>query len=198
MACGYARQSGKVGVCIATAGPGATNLVTGLANAYVDRLPVLALTGETPTYSFGKGALQESSGEGVCIDQVDIFRGISRYNTIIQRTDYLLNHLRTVTGILLSENPGPVLLSFPFNVLKETVDEDLLDDINFTGRHPGRGAETVPAEQIMRLIKDSTHPVVVAGYGSVRSGAEDSISRFSSTTHIPVATSLKARGVIPE
>jgi acetolactate synthase I/II/III large subunit len=198
MACGYARQSGKVGVCIATAGPGATNLVTGLANAYVDRLPVLALTGETPTYSFGKGALQESSGEGVCIDQVDIFRGISRYNTIIQRTDYLLNHLRTVTGILLSENPGPVLLSFPFNVLKETVDEDLLDDINFTARHQGRGAETVPAEQIMRLIKDSTHPVVVAGYGSVRSGAEDSISRFSSTTHIPVATSLKARGVIPE
>jgi acetolactate synthase-1/2/3 large subunit len=198
MACGYARQSGKVGVCIATAGPGATNLVTGLANAYVDRLPVLAITGETPTYSFGKGALQESSGEGVCINQNDVFRGISRYNTIVQRTDYILNSLRTATGILLSENPGPVLLSFPFNVLKETVDEDLLDGVNFTARNPGRGAEIFPTEQITRLLKNSAYPVVVAGYGSVRSGAEDSISRFSSTTHIPVATSLKARGVIPE
>ena len=75
------RVSGKTGVCIATAGPGATNLVTGLANAYMDGLPVLALTGETPTYSFGKGALQESSGEGSCINQNDIFRGITRYNS---------------------------------------------------------------------------------------------------------------------
>lgn len=198
MACGYARQSGKVGVCIATAGPGATNLVTGLANAYVDRLPVLAITGETPTYSFGKGALQESSGEGICINQVDIFRGITRHNAIVQRTDYILNQLRTVTGVLLSKNSGPVLLSFPFNVLKETVDEDLLDSISFTPGYPGLGADPVPADEIMVMIKNSHHPVVIAGYGSVLSGAEDSISRFSSKMNIPVATSLKARGVLPE
>src|SRR5512135_916647 len=98
MAGGYARQCGKIGVCIATAGPGATNLVTGLANAYMDRLPVLAITGETPTYSFGKGALQESTGEGACINQFDLFRGITRYNSIVQRTDYIVNILRNVTG----------------------------------------------------------------------------------------------------
>src|SRR5512135_3419997 len=130
MAGGYARQSGKVGVCLATAGPGATNLVTGLANAYMDRLPVLAITGETPTYSFGKGALQESSGEGSCINQYDLFRGVTRYNSLVQRTDYLLAVLRTTTGILLSEKPGPVLLSFPYNILKETVDKGTLDHIN--------------------------------------------------------------------
>ena len=198
MACGYARQSGKVGVCIATAGPGATNLVTGLANAYLDRLPVLAITGETPTYSFGKGALQESSGEGVGIDQNDIFRGITRHNSIIQRTDYILNRLRTVTGILLSKNPGPVLLSFPFNVLKETIDEDLLDGISFLPRYAGTGEDAVPTTEIVTLLKDSVHPVVIAGYGSVASGAEEAISRFSAHTNIPVATSLKARGILPE
>src|SRR5512139_4311659 len=110
MAEGYARLSGKTGVCVATAGPGATNLVTGLANAYIDKLPVLALTGETPTYSFGKGALQESSGEGSCISQQDIFRGVTNYNVLVQRTDYLLTILRKTTGTLLSKKPGPVLL----------------------------------------------------------------------------------------
>lgn len=198
MADGYARQSGKTGVCIATAGPGATNLVTGLANAYMDRLPVLAITGETPTYSFGKGALQESTGEGSSISQSDIFRGITRYNTIVQRTDYLLNVLRNVTSILISRNPGPVLLSFPYNVLKETVDDTLLDNIVFSGSSLQPGEDAVPLEEIFSVLNSSTHPVVLAGYGSVVSKAEDSIARFCAKANIPVATSLKARGIIPE
>ena len=198
MAGGYARQSGKVGVCIATAGPGATNLVTGLANAYMDHLPVLAITGETPTYSFGKGALQESSGEGACIDQFDIFRGITRYNNIVQRTDYLLNVLRTVTGILTSKNPGPVLLSFPYNILKETVDEGLLDQIHFDDGRLNTGEDTIPAGEILALIRGATHPVILAGYGSILSHAEDAIGRFCAKTGTPVATSLKGRGILPE
>ncbi len=197
MAGGYARQSGKVGVCIATAGPGATNLVTGMANAFVDRLPVLALTGETPTYSFGKGALQESSGEGACINQSDIFRGITRYHSIVQRTDYLLNILRNVTNILLSANPGPVLLSFPYNVLKETVDEQLLDHISFTGRD-SRADDIVQADDLISFISKAKAPVVVAGHGCILSKAEDSIANFCLKTNIPLATSLKARGILPE
>jgi acetolactate synthase-1/2/3 large subunit len=198
MADGYARQSGKIGVCIATAGPGATNLVTGLASAFQDRLPVLALTGETPTYSFGKGALQESSGEGFCINQSDIFRGVTRYNGVVQRTDYLLNIFRSVTGILTSKNPGPVLLSFPYNVLKETVDETLLDHIHFAGRATDIEEAKVPVEGIVALLKAAEHPVVVAGHGSLLSGAEGSIARFSSRLNVPVATTLKARGILPE
>ncbi len=198
MAGGYARQSGKPGVCIATAGPGATNLVTGLANAFMDRLPVLALTGETPTYSFGKGALQESSGEGSSINQADIFRGITRYNAVVQRTDYLLNILRAATRTLTSVNPGPVLLSFPYNVLKETIDETLLDFIHFPSETAGIKKDPVAADEIISLLKTSEHPVIVAGYGSVLSGAEDSISRFSELMNIPVATTLKARGILPE
>ncbi len=198
MADGYAREAGKPGVCIATAGPGATNLVTGLANAYIDRLPVLAITGETPTYSFGKGALQESTGEGSSISQFDIFRGITRYNNIVQRTDYILNVLRNVTSILTAKNPGPVLLSFPYNVLKETVEETLLDNIVFSGSPLNTREDDVPVEEIFSVLRSSTHPVVLAGYGCVVSRAEDSIANFCVKANIPVATSLKARGIIPE
>ncbi len=198
MAGGYARQSGRPGVCIATAGPGATNLVTGLANAYLDRLPVFAITGETPTYSFGKGALQESSGEGFCINQSDIFRGVTRYNGVVHRTDYILNLFRNITGILLSENPGPVLLSFPYNVLKETVEETLLDSISFARSHGGSAAGLVTVKEVLSMLKKAQRPVVVAGYGSVLAGAEDSIARFCHDTKTPLATSLKARGILPE
>jgi acetolactate synthase-1/2/3 large subunit len=198
MAGGYARQSGRPGVCIATAGPGATNLVTGLANAFMDRLPVLALTGETPTYSFGKGALQESSGQGICINQSDIFRGVTRYNSVVQRTDYLLNIFRSVTALLTSKHPGPVLLSFPYNVLKETVDETLIDHIHFKDRTREAQEARVPADGLAALLKAAEHPVVIAGYGSVLSNAEGAIAQFSSKLNIPVATTLKARGILPE
>lgn len=198
MAGGYARQSGRPGVCIATAGPGATNLVTGLANAYMDRLPVLAITGETPTYSFGKGALQESSGEGFCINQSDIFRGVTRYNGVVHRTDYMLNLFRNITGILLSESPGPVLLSFPYNVLKETIDETLLDGVSFARNRRVAAAGPVPVHEVLSMLKSARRPVVVAGYGSVLACAEDAIARFCADTRTPVATSLKARGIVPE
>ena len=197
MAGGYAQLSGKVGVCVATAGPGATNLVTGLANAYMDSLPVLALTGETPTYSFGKGALQESSGEGSCIDQHDLFRGITKYNCLVQRTDYLLSVLRKTTGILLSKKPGPVLLSLPYNLLKETVDGGVLDHINFqTGHSLSRAL--APHDDIVGLINKAGYPVVIAGYGAIASGAEKAISGFCVQADIPLATTLKARGILPE
>jgi acetolactate synthase I/II/III large subunit len=197
MAGGYAQLSGKVGVCIATAGPGATNLVTGLANAYVDSLPVLALTGETPTYSFGKGALQESSGEGSCIDQYDLFRGITKYNSLVQRTDYLLAVLRTTTGILLSKKPGPVLLSLPYNILKESVDSGMLDHINFQTDH-SLSCSLLQSDDIVGLINKADYPVVIAGYGAIAAGAEEAISDFCLQTDIPLATTLKARGILPE
>jgi len=197
MAGGYAQLSGKVGACVATAGPGATNLVTGLANAYMDSLPVLALTGETPTYSFGKGALQESSGEGSCINQHDLFRGITKYNSLVQRTDYLLSVLRTTTGVLLSKRPGPVLLSFPYNILKETVDIGVLDHINFQADHSDSCAPLSSGDTVA-LINKADCPVVIAGHGAVAAGAEEAISDFCLQADIPLATTLKARGILPE
>ncbi|MBS1147898.1 MAG: acetolactate synthase large subunit, partial [Proteobacteria bacterium] len=116
MAGGHARVSHRPSACIATAGPGATNLITGIANAYAERLPVLAITGETSTYIFGKGGLQESSGEGGAIDQGALFASITRYHKLIERTDYLGQVLNQATQALLGREPGPVLLSIPYNV----------------------------------------------------------------------------------
>ncbi len=198
MAGGYAACSGRVGACIATTGPGATNLVTGIANAFVNGTPVLAITGETPTYSFGRGALQESSGEGSAIDQTDIFRGITKYNKIVQRTDYLAQVLRVATNVLSSATPGPVLLSFPYNVLREKVDADVLKDVAPRGSGGRTGACGFPVEATLDLIKAARCPVVVAGHGCVLAEAEEEVLNLCHRMSEPVATSLKARDVIPE
>jgi acetolactate synthase-1/2/3 large subunit len=198
MAGGYARASGRIGACITTAGPGATNLVTGIANAYADKLPVLIVTGETSTYIFGRGGLQESSGEGGSIDQVSLFKGITRYNKIVERTDYLENVLNQAAKILLSDQPGPVLLSFPYNVQKELVDDAILARIETQRRpRPSIGASQ-PVVALADLLTRAARPVILAGYGCLRSGAQAELARLSETRNIPVCTSLKAKGVFDE
>lgn len=196
MAGGYARASGKISACITTAGPGATNLVTGIANAYADKQPILIITGETSTYIFGKGGLQESSGEGGSIDQIDLFKGITRYSKIIERTDYLVNVLNQATKILQSAHSGPVLLSLPYNVQKELVDANLLDNINFKSCLSPLQQAGEPVDALIRLINAAQHPVIVAGYGCLKAGAQESIAQLSETLGIPVTTSLKGKGVI--
>jgi len=196
MAGGYARATGRIGGCIATAGPGATNLVTGIANAYADRLPVLIITGETSTHIFGKGGLQESSGEGGSIDQSALFRGITRYHKLVERTDYLPHVLAKAAKILRSPNPGPVLLSFPFNVQQELVDESMLEA---AGLRLPTGKPRAPAVgELAQLLLKAERPVLVAGCGCLRAGAQEEINRLSHWLQIPVATTLKAKGVIDE
>ncbi len=198
MASGYARCSGKIGACIATTGPGATNLVTGIANAFMNGTPVLAITGETPTYSFGKGALQESSGEGTAVNQSYIFRGVTKYHKLVQRIDYLPHVLRSATSTLYSAVPGPVLLSFPYNVLREKVDASILEDIETSKDRSSAEDCIIPLEGILELVRKAKHPVIIAGYGCVFSQTEGEIFNFCTGLNIPVASSLKARGLIPE
>ena len=198
MAGGYARVSGSIGACITTAGPGATNLVTGIANAHADRQPVLAITGETSTHIFGRGGLQESSGEGGSIDQIALFQGITRYNRIVERTDYLGNVLNRASRILLADDPGPVLLSFPFNVQKEKVDAAVLDDVMTRAHVHTHEPTCANATDIVNMLLEARHPVIVAGYGCIRAGAREQLERLSRWLNIPVASSLKAKGVVDE
>lgn len=198
MAGGYARVSGRIAACITTAGPGATNLVTGIASAYVDQQPILIITGETSTHIFGKGGLQESSGEGGTIDQVELFHSITRYNKIVERTDYLPQVLNTASKILLSDNPGPVVLSFPFNVQSELVDDDLLLKVK-AKRHAQTIDEHNPAIIALKeRLLAAQHPVIIAGFGCINAGAQSQVQALSELLSIPVATSLKAKGVIDE
>jgi acetolactate synthase-1/2/3 large subunit len=197
MAGGYARVSHKVSACITTAGPGATNLVTGIANAYAERLPVLVITGETSTYIFGKGGLQESSGEGGAIDQGQLFASITRYHKLIERTDYLGQVLNQATRALFSHDPGPVLLSIPYNVQKELVDADMLDHIHIP-HHVDSSAVAHPVDDLARLIRAARYPVIVAGYGCIKAGARGEVAQLSEDMGIPVTTSLKGKGVVAE
>ncbi|NNJ93780.1 MAG: thiamine pyrophosphate-binding protein [Halobacteria archaeon] len=198
MAGGHARISGGVGACITTAGPGATNLVTGIASAYTDNLPVIAVTGEAPTHIFGKGGLQESSGEGGSVDQVLLFAGITRYHKLIERTDYLASVLNQAAGHLLSDTPGPVVLSIPYNVQKEPVDAAILEQISFS--RPGVDA-VIPGEYIDRslaLIRAARRPLIIAGYGCIRAGAQAELGSISERLNIPVTSSMKAKGAVDE
>ncbi|HWR77924.1 MAG TPA: thiamine pyrophosphate-binding protein [Thiobacillus sp.] len=213
MAGGHARVSHRPSACIATAGPGATNLITGIANAYAERLPVLAITGETSTYIFGKGGLQESSGEGGAIDQGALFASITRYHKLIERTDYLGQVLNQATQALLGREPGPVLLSIPYNVQKELVDDRVLDQIHFPGRAAMRHTTPTAAydstwasahsgsesfRELADLLRTARYPVIVAGYGCIQAGARDVVAALSERFNIPVTTSLKAKGVVTE
>ena len=202
MACGYTRASGKISACITTAGPGATNLVTGIANAFVDKQAVLIITGETPTYIFGKGGLQESSGEGGSVNQCALFDSITKYSRVIERTDYLENVLNQTSKILLSDNSGPVLLSLPFNVQKEMVDQDILERIitkkkspPITSTSPTQSAEI---NHFVELLNKSKKPVIVSGYGCIKAGAQELVSNLSHSLNIPVTSSLKGKGSINE
>ncbi|MFW2374828.1 MAG: thiamine pyrophosphate-binding protein [Gammaproteobacteria bacterium] len=198
MAGGYARASGKIGACITTAGPGATNLVTGIANAYVDKQPILVITGETPTHIFGKGGLQESSGEGGSIDLDILFKGISKYNRIVERTDYLAHVLNRSSKILLSDNSGPVVLTFPFNVQKEMVDDSILDNIKTEKYICSHHDDSISVKSLADMISKAHHPVIVAGYGCLRANAQEQVSQLSDALSIPVTSSLKGKGVISE
>lgn len=206
MACGYARASGKIAACITTAGPGATNLITGIANAYADKQPILIITGETPTYIFGKGGLQESSGEGGSINQCALFDSITLYNRVIERTDYLENVLNQTSKILLADNSGPVLLSLPFNVQKEMIELDILDNIITNKKSSaappnnvsGISSSTHQVEHFIDLLQRSKHPVIVSGYGCIKSDAQSLVSELSQSLNIPVTSSLKGKGTINE
>lgn len=212
MAGGYARVSHRPAACIATAGPGATNLITGIANAYAERLPVLAITGETSTYIFGRGGLQESAGEGGTIDQCALFAPITRYRRLVERTDYLGQVLNQATQALLGRNPGPVLLSIPYNVQKESIDAAVLDQLHFpapcvarpasagvyASAWPVAAGEADSVRALAELIGQARAPAIVAGHGCIRAGARDAVAALAHTFNIPVATSLKAKGVVAE
>ncbi len=199
MAGGYSRASGKISACITTAGPGATNLVTGVANAYVDKQPMLVITGETSTHIFGKGGLQESSGEGGSIDQDALFKSITRYSKLIERTDYLANVLNRAAKILLADSSGPVMLSIPYNIQKEMVDESILEKVKTCkDKHYHQHHDLLAANELVQVIQQASAPVIVAGNGCIVSGAQAQVSELSELMNIPVTSSLKGKGVVSE
>ncbi|MEQ2129941.1 biosynthetic-type acetolactate synthase large subunit [Caldanaerobacter subterraneus KAk] len=190
MADGYARATGKVGVCIATSGPGATNLVTGIANAYMDSVPVVAITGQVPTYLIGKDAFQE-------VDITGITMPITKHNFVVKSPEKLADTLREAFAIAKSGRPGPVLVDIPKDIQNAEIEYERKGEIEYKN-----GIKEIISEESLskavELILESKKPVIFAGGGVIWGEACGELLEFTEKTNIPVATSLMGLGCFPE
>lgn len=197
MANGYARVSGRLGVCCGTVGPGATNLVSGVAAAYMDSTPVLALTAQVGTGVIGKGALQEGAGDGRTIDQVGIFRPITKYSAMVTRPSLVPEAVRKAIRIALTGRPGPVHLDLPSDVLKGEVEDPIYPPERY------RAAErSIPDADLTRraaeLLLSARKPALLVGGGAIASGALSQVRALAERLQAPVATSFRGKGAVPE
>ena len=193
MADGYARVGGNIGVCCSTAGPGATNMITGVASSFGDSIPVIALTGQVSTSLFGKGAIQEFSVQSFGI--VSIFRQITKYSDIIINETKAGEMIAKARRIALSGRKGPVHLNLPADVMKRQVVDDLHDRCSVTQM---MGVDSEAVKEAADLLLNAKRPVILAGWGSVLSRADEELLELAEELDIPVATSPKAKGVLSE
>ena len=194
MADGYARASGKLGVCCATTGPGITNLITGIACAYADSIPLLVLTGQTATASFGKGAFQESSCHG--IDVVDMLKAVTKSSVMIPSPEKTGDILRASLRTALSGRKGPVHVNFPMDFMKKPVNSCLVPPSKYRVTASQFDREAI--KEASRELIHAKKPAILAGNGINLSGAHEELRKLAEKLNIPVATSPKAKGAFPE
>lgn len=188
---GFARASGEVGVCIATSGPGGTNLVTGLATAHMDSIPIVALTGQVSTSLIGNDAFQEA-------DITGITRPITKHNYIVQRIQDLPRILKEAFFIARSGRPGPVLVDIPKDIQQQKTSLAYPDSVDIRGYKPTMLGHINQIQKLSKAIKQSKKPIIYAGGGIVASGASEELTRLARTLQIPVTTTLMGLGTFPE
>jgi acetolactate synthase-1/2/3 large subunit len=193
MADGYARVSGGLGACVATSGPGATNLITGVASAYADSIPMIVLTGQVATKSFGKGAFQESSSEGV--DIVDVFKRVTRYSTLAFRADRLPDVWHKALRTALGGRPGPVHISLPADVQEQSISLPPGSTLKIP-RTKNYDREAI--KQTALYLLRARRPAILVGHGATLSDASEEIRDLAEMLEIPVATTPKGKGLFPE
>ncbi len=191
MADGYARASGKVGVVLATSGPGATNLVTGIATAMMDSSPMVCITGQVHAHLIGGDAFQETDVTGITLP-------ITKHNYLVTRADEVAQVVREAFHIARSGRPGPVLIDICKNAQVEVTDfEYPEEDVSLPGYRPPSHAPTVELEKAVRLIEEAERPVILAGHGVLMSGAMDELKMMAVKTQTPVAMTLLGLGALP-
>jgi acetolactate synthase-1/2/3 large subunit len=188
---GYARASGRVGVAIATSGPGATNLVTGIATAMMDSSPIVCITGQTPTSVIGSDAFQEADITGVTLP-------ITKHNYLVTDVHDLADTIHEAFYIARSGRPGPVLIDLPKDVQQAETDfVPPQDEVQLPGYHPVGPGDTEAVRQAADLINCAQRPVVLAGHGVLMSGAMESLRAFAEKTDTVVAVTLLGKGGFP-
>ena len=194
---GYARASGRPGVCIATSGPGATNLVTGIANAYMDSSPIIALTGQVPSsgtntsYMIGRDAFQEA-------DIIGITTPITKNNYQPRTIAEIPTVVNTAFYIATTGRPGPVLIDLPKNVQSDTAEVEFTNKIDARGYKPVTEPDLASVSQAADLLAKAETPIILAGGGVIISNASDTLMQMSDMLMAPVATTFMGKGAFPE
>ncbi|MFH1730267.1 MAG: biosynthetic-type acetolactate synthase large subunit [Planctomycetota bacterium] len=188
---GYARASGKLGCCLATSGPGATNLVTGIATANFDSVPILAITGQVRRDLIGNDAFQEA-------DIVGITRGITKHNYLVRDARDIPRIVREAAHIATTGRCGPVLIDVPVDVSTSKVEGELSHDFDIPGYRPSVEGNARQIERAAELINQSERPVLYVGGGVIASGAHEELLRIAEAGNIPVTTTLMGLGAFPE
>ena len=191
MADGYARASGKVGVCIATSGPGATNLVTGIATAMLDSIPMVCITGNVPSKLLGTDAFQE-------VDITGITMPITKHNFLINRAEDIAAAIRHGFQIARSGRPGPVLVDITKDALQASAIFDFAAAAPRPHRpHPMLRVEDSALDHAAELIRNAKRPIILAGHGVIESGAMKQVRALAERAQIPVALTLLGLGGFP-
>jgi acetolactate synthase-1/2/3 large subunit len=192
MADGYARATGRVGVAIATSGPGATNMVTGIANAMLDSSPIVCITGQVSTDVIGSDAFQE-------VDMTGITLPITKHNYLVTNVDELAYSIHEAFHIARTGRPGPVLVDIPKDVQNATTEFIFPEDpIALPGYHPREAATEEELQKALELIYHAKRPLILAGHGIVMSGAVRELQAFAERVQVPVALTLLGKGAMSE
>ena len=187
---GYARACGKVGVCLATSGPGATNLVTGIASAYLDSVPMVAITGQVARPFIGKDAFQE-------IDITGITLPITKHNYLVASAHELATVVKESFHIASTGRQGPVLIDIPRDVFVEESEYHYPDKADLPGYKPTVRGHPAQIKKAARFIKESNRPLIIAGKGVINSGASAELKEFAEKAQIPVVNTLLGLGSFP-
>lgn len=188
---GYARVMRRPGVCMATSGPGATNLVTGIANAYMDSSPVIAITGQVATHMIGKDAFQE-------IDIIGITTPITKYNYQVRRVEDIPRIVKEAFYIASTGRPGPVLIDVPRDMQTSVAEVDFNVKINIRGYKPNIEPHPLQVKKAVDILVNSERPIILAGGGVHWSKAYEELLTLAELLMAPVATTFMGKGVIPE
>ena len=191
MASGYAHATGRVGVVMATSGPGATNLITPLQDAQMDSIPIVAITGQVPTTSIGNDAFQEAHTWGISMP-------CTKHNYLITDVKDIPDIIREAFHLASTGRPGPVLVDIPKDVLGATIEWHGPGQIDLPGYRPSQKGHPRQVRKAVDLIANATRPVLYAGGGIIRAGGSESLIRFAELGSLPTVTTLMARGVIPD
>jgi acetolactate synthase-1/2/3 large subunit len=190
MADGYARATGKVGVCIATSGPGATNLVTGIATAYMDSVPMVAITGQVNTFLIGKDAFQEADITGITLP-------ITKHNYLLRSAKDIPRVFREAFYIARSGRPGPVLIDLPRDVTVDNLDF-IWPEINLPGYHPSFKVHEMQIKKAAKALLEAERPIIYVGGGVKFANAHQELFELAVKINAPVTTTLMGVGCFPE